>query len=91
MWYIPPITESLLKTDCYLIYLGKNIVGCYAPDGDHAEKVLENGLKANAAFISVFEETKPPAAKKSKKRTKEEEEERRPTIIEGMNDCSPLY
>jgi hypothetical protein len=31
------------------------IAGCYAPDGDHCEKALENSLKPNAAFISVFE------------------------------------
>lgn len=32
------------------------IVGCYAPDGFHAEKTLENSLKVNASFISIFEE-----------------------------------
>jgi hypothetical protein len=34
------------------------IVGCYAPDGDHCEKPLEIGMKANAAMISIFEESK---------------------------------
>jgi len=33
-----------------------SIVGCYAPNGDHAEKPLENGLKVNAKFISVYED-----------------------------------
>eukprot|EP01105_Mastigella_eilhardi_P007821 TRINITY_DN194_c5_g1_i1.p1 TRINITY_DN194_c5_g1~~TRINITY_DN194_c5_g1_i1.p1 ORF type:complete len:1733 (+),score=377.66 TRINITY_DN194_c5_g1_i1:121-5199(+) len=32
---------------------GRAIVGCYAPDGDHAEKPLENALKANCAFASL--------------------------------------
>ncbi|KAH3732495.1 hypothetical protein Pelo_16673 [Pelomyxa schiedti] len=32
-----------------------NIVGCYAPDGDHAEKPLENSIKANVAFASLEE------------------------------------
>ena len=30
---------------------------CYAPTGIHAEKPLENGLKANAKFVSVYEHT----------------------------------
>jgi ribosomal protein S18 acetylase RimI-like enzyme len=37
---------------------GKSIVGCYAPDGDHAEKPIENALKANVTFISLFDESK---------------------------------
>ncbi len=35
-----------------------NIVGCYAPEGDHCEKPIEIGIKANVAIISVFEENK---------------------------------
>jgi len=34
---------------------GKSIVGCYAPDGDHAEKPIENSLKSNLGFISVYD------------------------------------
>ena len=63
-------------------------MGCYSPDGDHAEKVLENGLKANAAFISVFEESKSnekEQKKKGKRKEKEDKEERAPTIIEGKS------
>lgn len=37
-----------------------SIVGCYAPDGDHAEKPLENAIKANCAFASLSED-KPEA------------------------------
>jgi len=66
-------------------------VGCYAPDGDHAEKVLENGLKANAAFISIFEESKQaatPSSKHQKGKEKQDEDdegadESPHTIIEG--------
>lgn len=32
-----------------------HITGCYAPEGDHAEKLIENGLKANTGIISVYE------------------------------------
>ena len=32
--------------------------GCYAVDGDHAEKPIENAVKHTAAFISLFEERK---------------------------------
>jgi hypothetical protein len=35
-----------------------SIVGCYAPDGDHCEKPIEIGIKANLAIISLFEESK---------------------------------
>ena len=67
-------------------------MGCYAPDGDHAEKVLENGLKANAAFISIFEESKQATTpssthKKGKEKQDEDDEDADEspshTIIEG--------
>lgn len=35
-----------------------NIVGCYAPNGDHAEKPLEIALKSNVVMISLFEESR---------------------------------
>jgi hypothetical protein len=35
---------------------GPQIVGCYAPDGDHCEKPLEIGLKSNQALLSIFDE-----------------------------------
>eukprot|EP00727_Mastigamoeba_balamuthi_P010806 m51a1_g6348 putative C-tail anchored protein (1629) ;mRNA; r:72962-79031 len=34
---------------------GPAIVGCYAPQGDHAEKPVENALSARAAFVSLYE------------------------------------
>jgi hypothetical protein len=53
---------------------GKQISGCYAPNGDHAEKVLENSMKANVGFMSLYE-AKPSrktsseaSGKKSKKK-----------------------
>lgn len=33
-----------------------SIAGCYAPNGDHAEKIVEDGLKANTAILSLYEE-----------------------------------
>jgi len=30
-----------------------SIVGCYAPSGDHCQKPLEAGLRANVMFIAV--------------------------------------
>eukprot|EP01114_Cavostelium_apophysatum_P014686 TRINITY_DN3869_c0_g1_i2.p1 TRINITY_DN3869_c0_g1~~TRINITY_DN3869_c0_g1_i2.p1 ORF type:complete len:1254 (-),score=367.64 TRINITY_DN3869_c0_g1_i2:254-4015(-) len=33
-----------------------NVVGCYAPDGEHCEKVVEIGLKANSAIIGVYQD-----------------------------------
>lgn len=44
---------------------GKQISGCYAPNGDHAEKPLENALKSNLCFISLYE-NRPGKAKTSK-------------------------
>jgi len=35
---------------------GEQVVGCYSPEGDHAEKVIEIALKANAGLISLYEE-----------------------------------
>ena len=37
---------------------GSSIVGCYAPDGDHCEKPIENAFKINAGMVSLFEESK---------------------------------
>ena len=63
---------------------GKQISGCYAPNGDHAEKVLENALKANTCFISLYEsksgsgdsgKKKKNKKKKSKKTAKKDEKE----------------
>ena len=55
---------------------GKQISGCYAPNGDHAEKGLENALKANVCFLSLYENVpgkgkkESAPAKKKKKRNK---------------------
>lgn len=34
---------------------GSNITGCYAPDGVHAERPIEDGLKAQWGIISLYE------------------------------------
>lgn len=49
---------------------GKQISGCYAPNGDHAEKVLENSLKNNVCFMSLYESKKGSreSSKKNKKK-----------------------
>lgn len=55
---------------------GKQVAGCYAPNGDHAEKGLENALKANVCFLSLYENVpgkgkkEAPAKKKKKKNRK---------------------
>lgn len=35
---------------------GSQIAGCFAPDGTHAEKPIEDGLKAQWGIISLYEE-----------------------------------
>ena len=58
---------------------GDHIIGCYAPNGWHAEKSIENALKCNVTFISVYREeptTKDSTTKREKnERTVEKERE----------------
>jgi len=56
---------------------GGGTSGCYAPDGVHAEKPIENALKCNAIFISIFEEKDPEKAATKESRT----------IAEGTHPC----
>eukprot|EP01125_Pyxidicula_operculata_P010404 TRINITY_DN3421_c1_g2_i2.p1 TRINITY_DN3421_c1_g2~~TRINITY_DN3421_c1_g2_i2.p1 ORF type:complete len:1774 (+),score=439.41 TRINITY_DN3421_c1_g2_i2:2-5323(+) len=46
---------------------GSNISGCYAPNGDHAEKIVENSLKSNVAIISLYEEDRDHTGKDKQK------------------------
>lgn len=46
---------------------GKQIAGCYAPNGDHAEKALENAIKSNVAFMSLYESKSDGGASKKRK------------------------
>lgn len=45
-----------------------SLVGCYAPDGVHSEKPIENAIKCNVSFISIFHE-KPSFEHPSSKKT----------------------
>lgn len=49
---------------------GKQISGCYAPNGDHAEKILENALKTNVAILSLYESKADSGSGKKKKKAK---------------------
>ncbi|XP_065061836.1 uncharacterized protein LOC135688772 isoform X1 [Rhopilema esculentum] len=35
---------------------GTNIIGCYAPNGDHCERPLEIGMRCDSAFASIYDE-----------------------------------
>ena len=57
---------------------GDHIIGCYAPNGWHAEKPIENALKCNVTFISVYKEeptSKESTTKKEKSEGKGKEKE----------------
>jgi hypothetical protein len=47
---------------------GKQIAGCYAPNGDHAEKLLENSMKANVGIFSLYESNLSSTGGKKKKK-----------------------
>jgi len=36
---------------------GPQIIGCYAPNGDHCERPLEIGLRHDSAFASIYDES----------------------------------
>lgn len=76
---------------------GKQISGCYAPNGDHAEKGLENSLKANVCFLSLYEnvsgkgkkEAAPAKKKRKNKKKKKQAEEKEAEIKEEDDDDEP--